>query len=250
MVASPTSRSPTPRPPRDYFAPLFALARELDPTRPVGFVNMMLAPHGDVPARGAGDVLMLNRYYGWYVTPATWPPRRGLAEPSCRAGRRRASRSSSPSTARTRCRGLHSLTPEPWSEEYQEDYLRMNHRVFDSVDAVVGEHVWNFADFAHFGQRLPGRRQQEGRVHPGPPSQGGRTPAARTLDGDARVPLTGRGRFSPRGRRPRAPAPPRSLRRPRRRAPRAGPGPTSPRRRQRRRTPESPSRSDPRGGPA
>jgi beta-glucuronidase len=24
----------------------------------------------------------------------------------------------------------------------------MNHRVFDSVDAVVGEHVWNFADFA------------------------------------------------------------------------------------------------------
>ena len=24
----------------------------------------------------------------------------------------------------------------------------MNHRVFDRVDAVVGEHVWNFADFA------------------------------------------------------------------------------------------------------
>jgi beta-glucuronidase len=23
----------------------------------------------------------------------------------------------------------------------------MNHRVFDRVDAVVGEHVWNFADF-------------------------------------------------------------------------------------------------------
>ena len=24
----------------------------------------------------------------------------------------------------------------------------MNHRVFDGVDAVIGEHVWNFADFA------------------------------------------------------------------------------------------------------
>lgn len=23
----------------------------------------------------------------------------------------------------------------------------MNHRVFDSIDAVVGEQVWNFADF-------------------------------------------------------------------------------------------------------
>ena len=24
----------------------------------------------------------------------------------------------------------------------------MNHRVFDRIDAVVGEQVWNFADFA------------------------------------------------------------------------------------------------------
>jgi beta-glucuronidase len=24
----------------------------------------------------------------------------------------------------------------------------MYHRVFDRIDAVVGEHVWNFADFA------------------------------------------------------------------------------------------------------
>ena len=44
--------------------------------------------------------------------------------------------------------GLHSLGAEPWSEEYQVAYLEMNHRVFDRVDAVVGEQVWNFADFA------------------------------------------------------------------------------------------------------
>jgi hypothetical protein len=37
--------------------------------------------------------------------------------------------------------------PQPRSEEYQVEYLDMNHRVFDSVEAVVGEHVWNFADF-------------------------------------------------------------------------------------------------------
>ena len=44
LVASPTSRSPR-RPRReDYFEPLFELTRELDPTRPVGFVNVMLAP--------------------------------------------------------------------------------------------------------------------------------------------------------------------------------------------------------------
>jgi beta-glucuronidase len=43
--------------------------------------------------------------------------------------------------------GLHSVTGEPWTEEFQTAYLAMNHRVFDAVDAVVGEHVWNFADF-------------------------------------------------------------------------------------------------------
>jgi beta-glucuronidase len=36
----------------------------------------------------------------------------------------------------------------PWTEEYQVELLDMYHRVFDRVDAVVGEQVWNFADFA------------------------------------------------------------------------------------------------------
>jgi beta-glucuronidase len=44
--------------------------------------------------------------------------------------------------------GLHSVVSgNPWTEEYQVEYLDMNHRVFDRIDAVVGEHAWNFADF-------------------------------------------------------------------------------------------------------
>ena len=34
-----------------------------------------------------------------------------------------------------------------WSQEYQNEYLDMCHRVFDSYDWVQGELVWNFADF-------------------------------------------------------------------------------------------------------
>ena len=45
--------------------------------------------------------------------------------------------------------GLHSVDRRSRGrEEYQVDFLEMYHRVFDRVDAVVGEHVWNFADFA------------------------------------------------------------------------------------------------------
>jgi beta-glucuronidase len=51
----------------NYFKPLFELTRELDPTRPVGFVNVMLAPYPTCRVSQFGDVVMLNRYYGWYV---------------------------------------------------------------------------------------------------------------------------------------------------------------------------------------
>ncbi|EGF72564.1 hypothetical protein HMPREF9588_00572 [Cutibacterium acnes HL025PA2] len=44
--------------------------------------------------------------------------------------------------------GLHQIPAQPWSEEYQVEVLKMNERVFDSFDAIVGEHIWNFADFA------------------------------------------------------------------------------------------------------
>jgi beta-glucuronidase len=43
--------------------------------------------------------------------------------------------------------GGHSIHNLPWSEEYQSQYLDVNHGVFDKFPSVVGEHVWNFADF-------------------------------------------------------------------------------------------------------
>lgn len=132
---------------RRYFEPLFALTRELDPTRPVGFVNVMLAPHGKCQVSELGDVLMLNRYYGWYVNTGDL----AAAEDAWRAELQEWATEGKPiiitEYGADTVAGLHSMTPEPWSEEYQVEYLDMNHRVFDSVDAVVGEHVWNFADF-------------------------------------------------------------------------------------------------------
>ena len=96
------------------------------------------------------DVVMLNRYYGWYASPGDLAGRRARARGGARApgSPRTTSRSSSPSTAPTRYPGLHDVLPGPWTEEYQAELLAMFHRVFDRFDAVVGEQVWNFADFA------------------------------------------------------------------------------------------------------
>ncbi len=73
----------------NYFRPLFELTRELDPTRPVGFVNVMLAPYGKCRVSQFADVLMLNRYYGWYVDTGDLRRRRaGLGGGAARLGQR------------------------------------------------------------------------------------------------------------------------------------------------------------------
>ena len=132
----------------EYFEPLFALTRELDPTRPVGFVNVGIAPHGKCLVSQYADVLMLNRYYGWYENTGDLP----AAEAAWRAELQAWATDGKPiiitEYGADTVAGLHTVVPTPWSEEYQVAYLEMNHRVFDEVPAVIGEHVWNFADFA------------------------------------------------------------------------------------------------------
>lgn len=133
---------------KDYFAPLFTQAREHDPTRPVGFVNMLLSPPDACLISELADVVMVNRYYGWYLGFDLAEAEQGL-EDELRAW---ADKHGKPILVTEyggdAVAGLRSVESHPWTEEYQADLLDTYHRVFDRVDAVVGEHVWNFADFA------------------------------------------------------------------------------------------------------
>jgi beta-glucuronidase len=94
------------------------------------------------------DVLMLNRYYGWYVNTGDLAAAELAWEEELTGWAQEAKPIIITEYGADTLPGLHSVTPQPWSEEYQVDYLEMNHRVFDRCEAVVGEHVWNFADFA------------------------------------------------------------------------------------------------------
>jgi beta-glucuronidase len=132
----------------DYFRPLFDVAREADPTRPVGFVNVMLAPHGKCRVSKFGDVLMLNRYYGWYVNTGDLEAAELAWEEELTAWAGEGKPIIITEYGADTYPGLHSVVSgNPWTEEYQVEYLDMNHRVFDRIDAVVGEQMWNFADF-------------------------------------------------------------------------------------------------------
>ncbi len=133
---------------REYFEPLATLTRELDPTRPITFVNVMFATFETDLIADLFDVMCLNRYYGWYADTGDlasaeihleaelngWVEKHGKPIIMTEYG------------ADTQA-GLHSIFDSPWTEEYQSAYLEMNHRVFDRIDAFIGEQVWNFADF-------------------------------------------------------------------------------------------------------
>jgi beta-glucuronidase len=131
-----------------YFKPLFELTRQLDPTRPVGFVNEVLASHGKCRVSQFGDVVMLNRYYGWYLHTGDLETAELAWEHELKGWAGEGKPIIITEYGADTYSGLHSLIPQPWSEEYQVELLDMNHRVFDRVDAVAGEQVWAFADFA------------------------------------------------------------------------------------------------------
>jgi len=134
---------------RAYFEPLVAEARRFDPTRPIGFANVMgSTPNLDM-LTDLFDVVMLNRYYGWYVNPGDLASAELALEAEISAWIEAYDKPIVfTEYGADTFPGVHDVVPEPWSEEYQADLLAMYHRVFDRFDAVTGEHVWNFADFA------------------------------------------------------------------------------------------------------
>ena len=132
-----------------FFAPIFAAARAADPTRPVAFVNVMLAPPDRCLLTPLSDVVMLNRYFGWYVEHGDLDTAERSLETELRAW---VDRYDKPilitEYGADTIAGLHTVDATPWSEEFQAALLERYHRVFDRFPEVVGEQVWNFADFA------------------------------------------------------------------------------------------------------
>lgn len=130
-----------------YFEPLFQVAREADPTRPVGFVNVMLAPAGKCRVTKFADLVMINRYYGWYFLPGELEVARRRLDEELALWAEDGKPIIITEYGGDTVAGMHALTPSLWTEEYQVDLVTMTHEAFDACEAVVGEHMWNFADF-------------------------------------------------------------------------------------------------------
>lgn len=133
----------------EYFKPLFELAHAEDPQqRPRTFASLMSSLPGKCKCTQFCDFVMLNRYYGWYLMGGD---EIGMAEAAFRKEMDAWEKDGRPvmfsEYGADTMAGIHKLPTVMFSEEYQWEYLQMQHRVFDSYSCVTGEQMWNFADF-------------------------------------------------------------------------------------------------------
>lgn len=135
---------------REYFEPLINLTKQLDPqNRPVTIVNIMMStPDRDLVA-DLLDVIALNRYYGWYVQ--TGDLKEGEKALRAELDLWNEMYPEKPiiftEYGADTVPGYHAIDDIPFTEEYQVRYYDMYHKVFDEYEQVVGEQLWNFADF-------------------------------------------------------------------------------------------------------
>lgn len=134
-----------------YFEKVFEKAHELDiQKRPRTFALIMNSLPHTCKCYQFSDFISLNRYYGWYMM--------GGYE-ICNAEKKfreeldawKAKNLDKPfifTEYGADTNGAeHKLPSVMWSQEYQDEYLEMCAKVFDSYEFIKGEQVWNFADF-------------------------------------------------------------------------------------------------------
>lgn len=136
---------------KEYFEPLFALARETDPqNRPLMAVTYGGATPESCKVSELCDFLMINRYNGWYDTEGNM--RGAAALLADELERFHGKYPDKPIVfgefGADAVAGMHDVTGDLFSEEYQEEFIRVYCELFDTKAYVCGEHVWNFADFA------------------------------------------------------------------------------------------------------
>jgi beta-glucuronidase len=129
-----------------YFKAVFEETRRLDPTRPATLTEC-LWPHQSKASQFA-DVICYNTYVSWYGDPGRPEVIPYHLETILRGWHTRFKKPVLVTEyGADTIPGLHAEPAVMWSEEYQCELLRRYHEVHDRLEFVIGEQVWNFADF-------------------------------------------------------------------------------------------------------
>jgi beta-glucuronidase len=128
-----------------FLGALVADVRRLDRSRPVMVVGAQAQPEAFI---ALGDLVAINRYYGWYTQAGDLKAGATLfAEELDGLHRRLCKPIIVTEFGADTLAGHHTAVPEMWSEEYQAEMIDLYLDAIEARPFVVGAHVWNFADF-------------------------------------------------------------------------------------------------------
>ncbi len=132
----------------DYFRPLYDQAHAQDPqNRPVTLVCCQNNYEKDIVTRTM-DVACLNRYYGWYNLCGDLDAACDALNTELDFWAEQGKPVMFTEYGADTYPGIHNTNGEMFSEEYQRDYYARLNAEFDKRPFFIGEHIWNFADFA------------------------------------------------------------------------------------------------------
>lgn len=132
----------------DYWHSLYELAHAQDPqNRPVTFVCCQNDYTRDIVTRTM-DVVCLNRYYGWYNLSGDLDAAMYALNIELDFWEKIGKPLMFTEYGADTVAGMHASVPEMFSEEFQAQFLLDYGKAFDQRDFIIGEQMWNFADFS------------------------------------------------------------------------------------------------------
>ncbi|MCX6170275.1 MAG: beta-glucuronidase [Ignavibacteriales bacterium] len=132
---------------KKYWGDIFNYTRSLDKSRPVTVPNCTRAGVDD-PVFEFCDIISINRYYGWYEYPGKIEYAvKILGDEMDLIYKKYRKPMIMTEFGVDTVSGLHSTSDQMFTEEYQAKYLEEYIKLFRTKSYMVGEHVWNFADF-------------------------------------------------------------------------------------------------------
>ncbi|MCF0131633.1 MAG: beta-glucuronidase [Pseudobutyrivibrio sp.] len=136
-----------PREAYEYWHSLYDYTHSLDrQNRPVTFVCSQNDYTRDIVARTM-DVVCLNRYYGWYNLSGDLDAAMYALNLELDFWEQQNKPVMLTEYGADTVSGMHATVPEMFSEEYQAQFLLAYGEAFDKRDFIIGEQMWNFADF-------------------------------------------------------------------------------------------------------
>ncbi len=130
----------------DYFSEIFEHIRSKTKL-PLMIVEWVGAEENKVAH--LADVIGLNRYIGWYVDFADLSVVESKLKNELTSYHQKYNKPIILTEfGADTVMGLHQLPSVAFSEEFQIEFIEAYKKVIDKLDFVIGEHVWNFADFS------------------------------------------------------------------------------------------------------